>query len=399
MPWVTVEEALEAYRAGRFVLILDDEEREGEGDLAIAAEKVTPEAINFMATHGRGLICMPMLGQRLDELQIPLMVPSHENNAPFRTAFTVPVDYKHGTTTGISAYDRAATVKALIDPRSRPEDFVRPGHLFPLRYQEGGVLVRPGHTEAAVDLARLAGLYPAAVICEVLAPDGRMARRPDLERFAAAHGIPLISVAQIVAYRRRTEILVQRLSEATLPTPFGEFRVVVYRGIYDGQTHLALIRRRPEGAEPPLVRIHSECLTGEVFASLRCDCGPQLQRALQQIGSAPWGVFIYLRQEGRGIGLEHKIMAYHLQEQGLDTVEANLALGFPADLREYSVAASILKDLGIRRIRLLTNNPAKIKDLEEAGIAVVERIPVRIPSNPHNARYLKAKKEKLGHLL
>ncbi len=401
MPFATVEEAIAEFRAGRFVIIVDDEHRENEGDLAIAAEKVTPEAINFMATYGRGLICMPMLGERLEELKIPLMVPPAENDATFGTAFTVSVDYKHGTTTGISAYDRAATVRALIDPKARPEDFARPGHLFPLRYREGGVLVRPGQTEAAVDLARLAGLYPAAVICEVMAPDGTMARLPYLEAFAAQHGLKIVSVAQIAAYRRRREPLVRRVAEAGLPTAFGEFKVVAYEGLYDGRTHIALVRGAAGGGagRPALVRIHSECLTGDVFGSLRCDCGEQLDEALRLIGAAGFGVLIYLRQEGRGIGLENKIMAYHLQERGLDTVDANLALGFGADLREYSVAASILRDLGIRRIRLLTNNPAKLDDLEEAGIEVVERVPLIIQSNPHNARYLRTKKERLGHLL
>jgi len=395
----SVEEALEDYRAGKFVIIVDDEGRENEGDLAMAAEKVTPEAINFMATYGRGLICMPMLGERLDELRIPLMVPPAENDASFGTAFTVSVDYKHGTTTGISAYDRAATVRALIDPGSKPEDFARPGHLFPLRYREGGVLVRPGQTEAAVDLARLAGLYPAAVICEIMAPDGTMARRPYLERFAAEHGLKIISVAQIAAYRRRKEILVRRVAEARLPSAFGEFKIVAYEGLYDGRTHLALLKGGPEGARVALVRVHSECLTGDVFKSLRCDCGPQLEEALRLIGASEFGVLIYLRQEGRGIGLESKIMAYHLQERGLDTVEANLALGFAPDLREYSVAASILKELGIKKIRLLTNNPAKLDDLEEAGVEVVDRVPLVIGPNPYNARYLKTKKERLGHLL
>ncbi|MER3398653.1 MAG: bifunctional 3,4-dihydroxy-2-butanone-4-phosphate synthase/GTP cyclohydrolase II [Chloroflexota bacterium] len=397
MPFSSVEEAIEAYRAGKFVIIVDDEHRENEGDLAMAAEKVTPEAINFMATYGRGLICMPMLGERLDELKIPLMVSPEQNDSSFGTAFTVSVDYKHGTTTGISAYDRAATVRALIDPRSKPEDFARPGHLFPLRYREGGVLVRPGQTEAAVDLAKLAGLYPAAVICEVVAPDGTMARLPYLEHFAAEHGLKIVSVAQIAAYRRKKEILVRRVAEARLPSAFGEFKVVAYEGLYDGRTHLALIKGGPGGV--PLVRIHSECLTGDVFGSLRCDCGAQLEEALRLIGAADFGVLIYLRQEGRGIGLGSKIMAYHLQERGLDTVEANLALGFAPDLREYSVASSILKELGIKKIRLLTNNPAKLDDLEEAGIEVADRVPLIIGPNPHNARYLKTKKEKLGHLL
>jgi len=399
MPFCGVEEALEDYRAGKFVIIVDDAGRENEGDLAMAAEKVTPEAINFMATYGRGLICMPMLGERLDELKIPLMVAPEQNDASFGTAFTVSVDYKHGTTTGISAYDRAATVRALIDPGSKPEDFARPGHLFPLRYREGGVLVRPGQTEAAVDLAKLAGLYPAAVICEIMAPDGTMARLPYLEVFAAEHGLKIISVAQIAAYRRRRELLVRRVAEARLPSAFGEFKIVAYEGLYDGRTHLALLKGGAVGGRVALVRVHSECLTGDVFKSLRCDCGPQLAEALRLIGASEFGVLIYLRQEGRGIGLESKIMAYHLQERGLDTVEANLALGFAPDLREYSVAASILKELGIKKIRLLTNNPAKLDDLEEAGIEVVDRVPLVIGPNPYNARYLKTKKERLGHLL
>jgi len=397
MPLATVEEAIEDYRAGKFVIIIDDEGRENEGDLAIAAEKVTPEAINFMTKYGRGLICLPIIGQRLDELQIPMMVT--ENTSTFGTAFTVSIEAREGTTTGISAYDRARTVRVVLDPRTRPEDLRRPGHMFPLRAAEGGVLERQGHTEASVDLARLAGLYPAAVICEILSDDGSMARLPELERFAARHGFKLISVAQLVDYRRRHDRLVRRIAETRLPTPFGEFRVYAYEHVVDGDQPIALVMGTWQGDEPVLTRLHSECLTGEVFGSLRCDCGEQLRRAQALIAQEGRGVILYLRQEGRGIGLLNKLRAYALQDEGLDTVEANLHLGFDPDPRDYSIAAQILADLGVERVRLLTNNPRKVQGLEKCGVQVVERLPLAVPPNDQNRRYLRTKRAKLGHWL
>jgi 3,4-dihydroxy 2-butanone 4-phosphate synthase/GTP cyclohydrolase II len=397
MPFATIEEAIADIRAGKFVIVVDDEDRENEGDLVVAAEKVTPEHINFMAKEARGLICVPIIGRRLDELRIPLMV--QDNTAPHRTAFTVSVDYKAGTTTGISAYDRAATVRALIDPAARPEDFARPGHIFPLRYQEGGVLVRAGHTEAAVDLARLAGLYPAAVICEVINEDGTMARLPHLEAFAQKHGLKIITIADLIAYRHRHERLVQRGATARLPTRWGEFTVYAYRSVVDPNEHLALVKGVLSPEEPVLVRMHSQCLTGDIFGSLRCDCSWQLQRSLEMISREGKGVLVYLRQEGRGIGLHNKIRAYALQDQGLDTVEANQRLGFPPDLRHYGVGAQILVDLGVRKIRLLTNNPRKVVGLHGYGLEIVERLPIVAPTTPENSKYLEAKRVKLGHLL
>jgi 3,4-dihydroxy 2-butanone 4-phosphate synthase / GTP cyclohydrolase II len=394
-----ISEAIADFRAGKTVLIVDDEDRENEGDLAVAAEHATPEVINFMAAHGRGLICMPMLGKRLDELQLPLMVV---RNVPSQaTAFTISVDAKQGVSTGISAHDRYLTVKALIDPATTPDDLVRPGHLFPLRYAEGGVLRRAGHTEASVDLARLAGLYPAAVICEVMAENGSMARLEDLLRFAKRHGIKIITVAQLVEYRRRTENLVQRVAEAVIPTDFGEFTCYAYESVVTNQYHLALIKGELRSGPPPLVRMHSECLTGDVFGSRRCDCGDQLKMALKMIGEEGRGVVVYLRHhEGRGIGIVNKLRAYKLQEEeGLDTVDANLHLGFPPDPRDYGIGAQILLDLGLQKIRLLTNNPGKRAGLHGFGLEIVERVPLMARANETNRRYLEAKQAKMGHLL
>ncbi len=398
MPLATIEEAIEDYRVGRFVIIVDDEDRENEGDLVIAAEWVTPETVNFMATHGRGLICVPMTGERLDELQIPLMVP--ENTAKFQTAFCVSVEARGVTTTGISAADRAATIRKLVDPTARPEDFLRPGHTFPLRAREGGVLVRAGQTEAAVDLARLAGLTPAGVVCEIMNEDGTMARRPQLDVISERLGIKIISVAQLIEYRRRREKLIRRLSSVTLPTRYGDFQATVYEDIIGHDQHVALTVGDPGGEEPVLVRMHSECLTGDVFGSLRCDCGEQLDRAMRLIASHGRGVIVYLRgQEGRGIGLHNKFRAYQLQDGGLDTVEANERLGFPPDLRHYGIGAQILVDLGVHRMRLLTNNLQKVAGLEGYGIEEVERIPLIVEPNEHNRRYLETKQTKMGHLL
>ncbi|WP_027718121.1 bifunctional 3,4-dihydroxy-2-butanone-4-phosphate synthase/GTP cyclohydrolase II [Desulfovirgula thermocuniculi] len=392
----TIEEAIEDIRAGKMVVVVDDEDRENEGDLVMAAEKVTPEAINFMATYGRGLICMPITNQRADELDLPLMV-SH-NTDKHGTAFTVSVDHKD-TTTGISAYERAQTIKAILDPSTRPEDLRRPGHIFPLRAREGGVLRRAGHTEAAVDLARLAGLYPAGVICEIMKEDGTMARVPELMEFCRKHNLKIITIADLIKYRRRTEKLVRKVDEASLPTKYGEFTAVAYESILDGQGHLALVKGDLSRVEAPLVRVHSECLTGDVFGSRRCDCGEQLARAMEMIAKEGVGVLLYMRQEGRGIGLLNKIRAYKLQDQGKDTVEANEALGFPPDLRDYGIGAQILVDLGLKKIRLLTNNPRKIAGLEGHGLQVVARIPIEIRPGKYNRFYLVTKKKKLGHLL
>lgn len=397
MPMATVEQALEEYKRGKIVIIVDDEDRENEGDLAIAAEKVTPEAVNFMATHGRGLICVAMPGARLDQLQIPLMVP--DNTSKFSTAFCISVEARGRVTTGISAHDRAATIKALIDPKSGPSDFLRPGHTFPLRYREGGVLVRAGQTEASVDLAKLAGFYPAGVICEIMNDDGTMSRMPDLEHFATKHNLIIVSVAQLIDYRRRREKLVNRISHARLPTDYGEFSIIGYQDIINGDQHVAVVKGEITEDEPTLVRVQSECLTGDVFASRRCDCGSQLRQAFKIIGRTGKGAIVYLRgHEGRGIGLHNKIRAYELQDLGRDTVEANAELGFPADMRHYGIGAQIVVDLGIRRMKLLSNNPRKFTGLQGYGLEV-ERIPLLTPTNSSNKEYLKAKKEKLGHLL
>ena len=399
MPLATIPEAIADFQAGKFVIIVDDEDRENEGDLCLAAEKVTPEAINFMARFGRGLICIAMTGERLDELRLPLMVPEQANTSGFGTGFTISVEARHGTTTGISAQDRARTVQVLIDPATRPEDLIRPGHMFPLRARPGGVLVRAGQTEASVDLAKLAGLYPAAVICEIMSDDGTMARLPELEKFAGQHDLKIISVEQLIAYRRRTEKLVRRVTEAQLPTKYGDFLAIAYRSEIDAAEHVALIKGNVGSGDAVLARIHSECLTGDVFGSQRCDCGEQIALALQQIERAGRGVLLYMRQEGRGIGLHNKLRAYALQDQGLDTVEANLKLGFASDLRDYGIGAQILVDLGVRQLRLLTNNPKKVVGIEGYGLAVVERVPIQVPVHQANLRYLATKRDKLGHLL
>ena len=393
----SVADAIEDIKAGRMVIIVDDEDRENEGDLAMAAEMITPEAINFMATYGRGLICAPMLGQRLEQLRLQMMV--QDNTARLGTAFTVSVDVLDGATTGISAHDRAATILALISPKTRAEDLGRPGHIFPLRYMEGGVLVRAGQTEASVDLARLAGLYPAAVICEIMAENGTMARLPQLQEFSATHRIKVVSVADIIAYRREHEKLIERVAEARVPTRHGEFTAVSYRSIVDKDEHVALVKGTIIPNEPTLVRVHSECLTGDVFDSIRCDCGDQMALALQTIEKEGKGVFLYMRQEGRGIGLHNKLKAYALQDRGLDTVEANLHLGFAPDLRHYGVGAQILVDLGVKKMRLLTNNPKKVVGLDSFGLELVERVPIITPINEENWRYMETKRTKMGHLL
>jgi 3,4-dihydroxy 2-butanone 4-phosphate synthase/GTP cyclohydrolase II len=392
-----IDEAIAEIRRGRMVIVVDDEDRENEGDFVVAAEKATPEAINFLATHGRGLICAPATGERLDELELGPMVA--DNTAPMQTAFSISVDYLPGMTTGISADDRARTVRALADPAVRGDEFARPGHVFPLRAERGGVLRRAGHTEAAVDLARLAGLYPAGVLCEIMDDDGRMARVPRLKRLAAQFGLKIITIRDLIAHRRRTEVLVARVVETILPTRHGEFELYLYESLLDGDHHVALVLGTVSAAEPALVRVHSQCLTGDVFGSLRCDCGDQMDRALEMIRAAGRGVFLYMRQEGRGIGLANKLKAYSLQDQGLDTVEANQELGFKADLRDYGIGAQILADLGVRRIRLLTNNPKKVVGLEAYGLSIVERVPIVIPPNAVNMDYLATKRHKLGHLL
>ncbi len=393
-----IESAIAAVGRGEVVIVVDDEDRENEGDLIVAAEKITAETMGFMVRHTSGVICMPMMGERLDDLRIPLMVSN--NTESQRTAFTVSVDAKNGTTTGISAADRATTVRTLVDPTSGSDDFVRPGHIFPLRYREGGVLKRAGHTEAAVDLARLSGLAPAGVLAEVVNDDGTMARLPQLEAFAAEHGLQLITIADLIRFRRHREKLVRRVSEARIPTKYGDFTAYVFESLLDGVEHMAFVRGEVSGQENVLVRVHSECLTGDVFGSLRCDCGLQLDRALEQVAGEGQGAVVYLRgHEGRGIGLGHKLRAYTLQDEGRDTVEANEDLGFPADSREYGIGSQILVDLGITTMRLMTNNPAKYGGLEGFGLEIVERVPVSIPPNEENIAYLRTKQEKLGHLL
>jgi 3,4-dihydroxy 2-butanone 4-phosphate synthase/GTP cyclohydrolase II len=398
MPLASVEEALEDIKLGKPLIVVDDERRENEGDLVLPAEKVTPESVNFMAQYARGLLCMSVTGERLDELDMPLMV-NGGNTAMHGTAFTVSVDYKLGTTTGISAHDRAATIKAIIDPKSRPEDFARPGHLFPLRYEDGGVLVRAGHTEAVVDLASMAGLYPAGIVCEIMNADGSMARMPELEEFSREHNLNIISIAQIIASRRRNEKLIERVAEARLPTVHGEFQIKAYQSMVDPGDHLALTIGSWEPGEPVLVRIHSECLTGDVFSSLRCDCGEQINLALDIIAKEGKGVFLYMRQEGRGIGLHNKIRAYSLQDDGMDTIEANEKLGFDSDLRHYGIGAQILAELGVKKMRLLTNNPRKVVGLSGYDLEITERVPIEIEANEENKEYMHIKRARMGHIL
>ena len=396
-PFMPVEEAIDAVRAGQMVIVVDDEDRENEGDLTIAAEKITPEAVNFMARYGRGLICLAMTPERLDALEIPLMV--RENTSRFETAFCTPIDAIGKTTTGISAHDRAATVLAAIDPATRPSDLARPGHVHPLRACQGGVLVRTGQTEAAVDLARIAGLYPAGVICEIMNDDGTMARVPELTKFAKKHHLAMITVASLIKYRMRTERLVKRVATAKMPTEHGEFRVHAFEHILDRQTHIALVYGDISSGKDVMVRVHSQCLTGDVLHSVRCDCGAQLEKAMQRIAAEGRGVLLYLHQEGRGIGLANKIRAYELQDQGLDTVEANERLGFKADQRDYGMGVQILRELGIRSMRLLSNNPRKLVGLQGYGLSVSEWLPIEIPASDSTRRYLKTKKDKLGHKL
>ena len=396
-PFATVEEALEEFRAGRFVILVDDEDRENEGDLAIAAEKVTPEAINFMARFGRGLVCLALTEERCDELGLPPMV--RENTSPFGTAFTVSIEARGKTTTGISAADRAATIRTAVEPGTRPDDLLRPGHVFPLRAKRGGVLKRAGQTEGSVDLARLAGLLPAAAICEIMNDDGTMARIPDLMRFAAEHGLPVLTIAELIRYRLEHETLVRRVASPRLPSRWGELTIHAYRSDLTGEEHVALTLGDLSGKEPVLVRVHSQCLTGDIFGSTRCDCGLQLELAMTRIQEAGRGVLIYLLQEGRGIGLLNKLKAYELQDVGHDTVEANERLGFRPDQRDYGVGAQILRDLGVERMRLMTNNPSKYVALSGYGLEIVERVQLEIPPSDDSRDYLRTKREKLGHLL
>jgi 3,4-dihydroxy 2-butanone 4-phosphate synthase / GTP cyclohydrolase II len=395
--FATIEEALEDIRRGKMIVVCDGEDRENEGDLVLAAQFATPEAINFMAKEARGLICLAMTPERCEELGLNLMAA--KNEAPLQTAFTVSIEAAEGVTTGISAHDRARTIQVAIDPHSTPDDLHQPGHVFPLKAKEGGVLERTGHTEASVDLARLAGLIPAGVICEIMNDDGTMARVPDLVGYCERHDLKMVTVADLIAYRRRTEKLVDRIVSTKLPTAYGEFTAVGYRSLVDDKHHVAMVKGEVSGTEDVLVRVHSECLTGDVFHSLRCDCGEQLAAALAMIEQEGRGVLLYLSQEGRGIGLLNKLRAYKLQEEGLDTVDANLKLGLPADLRDYGIGAQILGDLGLTSIRILTNNPKKIIGLEGYGLSVTEQVPIQPTTNPHNEAYLKAKRDKLGHTL
>jgi 3,4-dihydroxy 2-butanone 4-phosphate synthase / GTP cyclohydrolase II len=397
MSFASIEEAAEVFRKGGFVVIVDDADRENEGDLCIAAEKVTPEAINFMARYGRGLICLAMTEERCDELQLPLMVEN--NTSKFGTAFCVSIGARTRVTTGISARDRAETVRVAIDPDARPSDLVRPGHIFPLRARKGGILKRAGHTEASVDLATIAGLAPAGVICEIMNDDGSMARLPDLQKFALEHRLTMISVADLIKYRMSNERHVRCVASPRMPTVYGEFRVHAFENDVTGEEHLALVMGEVAGDEPVLVRVHSSCLTGDVFHSSRCDCGDQLERAFERIGVEKRGVVLYLLQEGRGIGLVNKLRAYELQDGGDDTIEANTKLGFAADIREYGTGSQILRELGVRKIRLMTNNPAKYVAIEGFGLSIVERIPLEIAPSDHTRRYLQTKKTKLGHIL
>ncbi|TKJ43688.1 bifunctional 3,4-dihydroxy-2-butanone-4-phosphate synthase/GTP cyclohydrolase II [candidate division TA06 bacterium B3_TA06] len=395
--FASIEDAVEDIRQGKLIVVVDDEDRENEGDLIAAASKATPEMINFIVKHGRGLLCAPITKERAEELQLPPMV--ERNTEKHGTAFTVSVDYKHGTTTGISAFDRAKTILSLVDPSTRPDDLARPGHIFPLVAKKGGVLRRAGHTEATVDLARLAGLYPAGLLCEIMDSDGSMARLPRLQEIAREFSLKIITIKDLIAYRQRREKLVRRLFSASLPTRYGEFKLIVYEAVIEGNHHLALVKGAVEGRKNVLVRVHSQCLTGDVFGSGRCDCGDQLHEAMQKIEAEGLGVLVYMRQEGRGIGLLNKLVCYRLQDQGLDTVEANVAIGFPPDARDYGIGAQILADLGLTSIRLMTNNPAKRIGLEGYGLEVVERVPLVIQPHEHNRFYLETKRDKLGHLL
>jgi 3,4-dihydroxy 2-butanone 4-phosphate synthase/GTP cyclohydrolase II len=397
MPFATIQEAAELYRRGSFVIIVDDEDRENEGDLCIAAEKVTPEMVNFMAKYGRGLICLALTEERCNQLELPLMVEN--NTAPYGTAFTISIEARGRVTTGISAFDRAETIRVAIDPRTRPSDLLRPGHVFPLRAKKGGVLKRAGQTEASVDLSLIAGMTPAAVICEIMNEDGTMARLPDLREFAVKHGLKIITVADIIKYRMQHERHVHCVASPRLPTPYGEFRVHAYVNDITGEEHVAMVMGEIDEESEVLVRVHSSCLTGDVFHSARCDCGAQLERAFELVAAEKRGVVLYLLQEGRGIGLINKLKAYELQEQGHDTIEANAKLGFAPDIRDYGTGSQILRDLGVRKIRLMTNNPAKYVAIEGFGLEIVERVPLEIAPSTETRKYLEAKKKKLGHIL